>query len=456
MAADALYMQLALAQARHASAAGEVPVGAVLVHQGEIIGTGHNAPIVGHDPTAHAEIRALRAAAQKLGNYRLEDCELYVTLEPCPMCAGAMLHARLKRVVYGATDPKTGAAGSVVNLFTQPQLNHHTQIEGGVLAEECSALLHEFFRERREVQKLVSQPVREDAVRTPEAAFAALLPPEVLSNYVSDLPSLGGLRMHYLDSGPHDAPITWLALHGHPGWSQQFAALLPHLRAAGHRVVTPDLMGYGRSDKPKKDAAHSLAFHRQVLREWVERLDLQRVVLLGQDWGSVLALHLPPAAPQRYLGLVGVDAAWPGAALPSRWQAWQERCVRKADGDLAEQRLDTGHPLEESERLMFEVPFVDRGHRAALRAFPRLLGEAFDAADSERSALQRYWREAWTGPVLLLARTEAALVDSAALQAQLRGCAAPGRGGECEGADAARHLAELVLRYFSAQAKQVP
>lgn len=146
---DEHFMQLAVAQAALAAQAGEVPVGAVVVCNGEVIATGRNAPIEGHDPTAHAEIIALRAAAQALGNYRLPDCELYVTLEPCAMCSGAMLHARLKRVVFGASDPKTGAAGSVINLFDQPQLNHQTELRGGVLADEAAVLLKDFFSQRR-------------------------------------------------------------------------------------------------------------------------------------------------------------------------------------------------------------------------------------------------------------------------------------------------------------------
>lgn len=149
---DSDFMQLALQQAQHAWDLGEVPVGAVLVKDGVVIATGYNQPIGRHDPTAHAEIMALRAAADKLGNYRLPGCELYVTLEPCVMCAGAMLHARLKRVVFGASDPKTGACGSVVNLFEQAQLNHQTAIEGGVLADECGAFLKRFFSERRRAQ----------------------------------------------------------------------------------------------------------------------------------------------------------------------------------------------------------------------------------------------------------------------------------------------------------------
>ena len=143
------FMQLALEQAQHAWRLGEVPVGAVVVKDGVVIATGFNQPIGSHDPTAHAEIVALRAAADKLGNYRLPGCELYVTLEPCVMCSGAMMHARLARVVYGAQDPKTGACGSVLDLFAQEQLNHHTEVVGGVLADQASTMLKAFFAERR-------------------------------------------------------------------------------------------------------------------------------------------------------------------------------------------------------------------------------------------------------------------------------------------------------------------
>ena len=146
---DSDFMQLALAQAQHAWRLGEVPVGAVVVKDGELVAVGYNQPIGRHDPTAHAEIVALRAAAEKLGNYRLPGCELFVTLEPCAMCSGAMMHARLARVVYGAADPKTGACGSVLNLFEQEKLNHHTELVGGILADEASAMLRGFFAERR-------------------------------------------------------------------------------------------------------------------------------------------------------------------------------------------------------------------------------------------------------------------------------------------------------------------
>jgi tRNA(adenine34) deaminase len=153
LSADETWMGLALLEARKAWAQGEVPVGAVVVKDGEVVATGYNQPIGRHDPTAHAEIMALRAAAEKLGNYRLPGCELYVTLEPCAMCSGAMMHARLARVVYAAGDPKTGVCGSVLDLFALEQLNHHTAVVGGVLAIEAGAMLKGFFAERRAARR---------------------------------------------------------------------------------------------------------------------------------------------------------------------------------------------------------------------------------------------------------------------------------------------------------------
>jgi tRNA(adenine34) deaminase len=146
---DLRFMRAALELAGRARADGEVPVGAVVVRDGTIVGRGWNHPIGAHDPTAHAEIGALRDAARALGNYRLPGCDLYVTLEPCAMCAGAIQHARIRRVVWGAADPKTGACGSVVDLFAEPRLNHHASPVGGLLADECGTALQAFFAERR-------------------------------------------------------------------------------------------------------------------------------------------------------------------------------------------------------------------------------------------------------------------------------------------------------------------
>ncbi len=328
-------MQLALVQAREAGAAGEVPVGAVVVKDGMVLATGRNAPIAAQDPTAHAEIVALRAAAKALGNYRLDGCELFVTLEPCAMCAGAMLHGRLSRVVFGARDPKTGAAGSVLNLFEQAQLNHQTTLAGGVLEPDCSALLQTFFQGKREAVRVQASPLREDALRTPEARFASLADYPWAAHYISDLPALAGLRLHYLDEAGSAAPtLTWLCLHDRAMWSYQYRLLMPQWLGRGDRVVAPDLIGFGKSDKPKKESAHSLRWHRQVLAELVERLDLQHVVLVGSEWS------------------IGFDLA---TAAPQRFEAVQPVMSEPEDADAA----------------AYLAPFPDNGHRAALRAFSR-------------------------------------------------------------------------------------
>jgi tRNA(adenine34) deaminase len=327
---DSDAMQLALAQARLAAAAGEVPVGAVILKDGVVIATGRNAPIDGHDPTAHAEIKALRAAAQVLGNYRLDGCELFVTLEPCTMCSGAMLHARLQRVVFGAPDPKTGAAGSVLDVFAQPRLNHQTQVQAGVRAEECAALLQDFFQHRRASQRQARYVLREDALRTPEARFAGLADFPWGPHYTSDLPALDGLRLAYVDEGPRDAAQTYVCLHGTTGWGHQYRQMVPPLLAAGHRVLVPDLLGYGRSDKPKKPQLHSLDWHGRILREWLQQLDLRRVVLVAQA-DDMLAQALLAALPTVFSGMLVLQAA----------------AVHAAD----------------------DAPFPDAGHRAAQRAF---------------------------------------------------------------------------------------
>jgi len=146
---DDEYMQIALELAQQAAEAGEVPVGALVVKDGEIVGRGYNAPISCNDPSAHAEIQALRDAGHRLGNYRLVGCTLYVTLEPCAMCAGAIQHARIARLVYGARDPKTGACGSVVDLMQEARLNHHAVVDGGIMAGACGGMLSTFFAARR-------------------------------------------------------------------------------------------------------------------------------------------------------------------------------------------------------------------------------------------------------------------------------------------------------------------
>lgn len=335
-------MRAALAEARLAMAAGEVPVGAVVVKDGKVIATGRNAPLDGHDPTAHAEIVALRAAAKALGNYRLEGCTLYVTLEPCAMCSGAMLHARVGTVVYGAAEPKTGAAGSIVNLFAEPRLNHQTQVVRDVLADESRALLQKFFSQRRSQQRqaaLQDHPLPDTALRTPDSAFEGLADYPWTPNYISDLPALTGLRLHYLDEGEGPG-LTIFCLHSPGGWSYEFRQWIPVWLAAGHRVVAPDLIGFGKSDKPKKESAHSLAFHHDVLGQLIEQLDLRNIVLLASDRSKEL-----------------------GTALKTNWP---ERFANSPPGNLvleafSRQQDPPTHPA-------YSAPFPDRGHSAALRA----------------------------------------------------------------------------------------
>lgn len=425
---DARWMHLALQAAHEAAARGEVPVGAVVVKDGRCIAAAGNACVGAHDPSAHAEIAALRQAARALGNYRLQGCTLYVTLEPCAMCAGAMLHARLARVVFGAADPKTGAAGSLLNLFAQPALNHQTQVTGGVLAGECAAALHGFFRPRR----INAAPLRQDALRTPPARFAHLPDDPWPRHAESGLPALGGLRLSYMDEGPRDAPITWLCLHGAPAWSHLWRHMAAQWLAAGCRVIAPDLIGFGRSDKPKKESAHTLAWHRQILIEWVRQLDVRRVALALHGTAGAAGLALPAAEPQRYAALLAINTGFAPAAQAS------------GAGQGAPARLPLSR-LPADEQAACEAPFPDSGHRAALRALPRL------ADGGHEPGLRAFWQNRWQGTSLLICGTPDAFYGPAAmhaLQAAVRGAPPPlplPGAGHFSCATAGREIAQLAL-----------
>lgn len=335
MTQDSTFMRMALAQAEAAKAAGEIPVGAVVVKNGQVIGVGRNTPIASHDPSAHAEIVAMRAAAQQLGNYRLEGCELYVTLEPCAMCAGAMLHARIQRVIYGAADSKTGAAGSVLDLFAIQQLNHHTQVSAGVLSDECSGTLRTFFQERRQEREAHAQPLMDDALRTPKAAFASIQDYPFASKFFSNTEDLCGWRMHYLDEGPAESACTVLCLHDLPGWSYHYRHLISALSARGLRVIAPDLIGFGMSDKPKKIAAHTLQLHLRSLQSLLMHLAPSKVLVLAEGQGVHLA------------------NAWMGSEATQILEVFQVPSCPDAVAD--------------------GYPYPDQGHQAALRASPGLL-----------------------------------------------------------------------------------
>jgi tRNA(adenine34) deaminase len=340
MRTDEEFMAIALAQSRMASEADEVPVGAVVVKNGVVIGVGRNAPIAGHDPTAHAEILAIRSASMTLGNYRLEDCEIFVTLEPCAMCAGAILHARFRRLVFGAADPKTGASGSVVNLFKSKLLNHQTAVSSGVLASQCSEVLSEFFQKKRLARHTQHDLLREDALRTPSERFLNLPDYPWRPRYTNELKGLLGLRLHYLDEGSSSGKNAFFCIHGYRAWSYAYRKVLPLWCAADFRVVAPDLIGFGKSDKPKRETVHTADFHRCYLIELMKRLSLTHVILVCPDDQDTLGLVVAMKEAGLYAGLLVVDDYVPD--------------------DLS------------AEFSAYAAPFPDNGHRAALRAFSNI------------------------------------------------------------------------------------
>jgi tRNA(adenine34) deaminase len=440
---DNSFMELALQEAQVAAFNGEVPVGAVVVKDGKVVAVGRNSPIEDHDPTAHAEIVALRAAAQALGNYRLDGCELFVTLEPCAMCAGAMLHARLKRVVFGAADAKTGAAGSVTNLFGNIALNHQTKIEGGVLEAESTSMLQRFFQDKREMQKQeakLKHPLRIDALRTPDAAFEDLPGYPWPPHYVSNLPSLSGLRMHYLDEGEANNEIdafsqtTYLCLHGNPAWSYLYRKMIPTFLESGARVVAPDLIGFGKSDKPKKDAFHTFTWHREVLIELIERLDLQNIVLVVQDWGGLLGLTLPHefhGKSNRIKGLLVMNTVLATGDVPltAGFEEWRAMCKQYPEFKI-DRLFARGNPqMSAAECSAYMAPFPDGGYRAATRAFPPMVpdDEDADGADISRKA-RDFWQHKWDGQTLMAIGAQdpvLGLEAMRALQKQIKNCPEP-------------------------------
>lgn len=335
MMSDEHWMLLALDQAHEAAAAGEVPVGAVLVKNGVLIATGRNTPLHSHDPSGHAEINAMRSGATALGNYRLEGCELFVTLEPCAMCAGAMLHARLARVVYGARDPKTGAAGSVVDLFSLQQLNHRTRVTGDVLFDACARVLRTFFHQRRQQARKASRPLRDDALRTPEERFSQLPHQGLQSAWSTGGPIQRGWQMHWIDTSANGKGVPVVCLHGPGQWGYFFRHLM---EIKGVRWIAPDLIGFGRSDKPKREAVHDWEWHRDVLLEWLHSLQI----------GPVLLTYAESAAP--LIDLLRVNSS--GLIGQHVFELPDERTGR--------------------ESAAWRAPFPDHGHEAALRALGRV------------------------------------------------------------------------------------
>ena len=237
--------------------------------------------------------------------------------------------------------------------------------------------------------------------------------------------------MHYLDEGPRDAPLTYLCLHGNPAWSYLYRKMIPVFLQAGARVVAPDLIGFGKSDKLKKDSAHTFSWHRQVLLEFIEQLDLKRVVLVVQDWGGLLGLTLPMDQASRYPGLLVMNTALAtgDAPLSPGFLAWRAMCAKNPDFDVA-RLFARGNPhMSEAECAAYNAPFPDRGYRAALRVFAGMVPEFEDSDGAAVSRLAReFWRERWSGKTLMAIGIQDPVLGlpvMSALRQDIRNCPDP-------------------------------
>ncbi|NBW49132.1 MAG: tRNA-specific adenosine deaminase [Betaproteobacteria bacterium] len=369
-------MSLALEQAIEAELAGEVPVGAVVVMEGQVIARGRNKTIEWNDPSAHAEVVALKEAAKVCGTHRLSGLQLFVTLEPCAMCSGAIFHGRIKRVVFGAADPKTGCAGSVLNLFAVDKLNHHAEVSGGVLSNECSEVLIRFFERTRAKKMASSTPLREDALRTSESCFMGLLSSRLPSHF-----HVGreGFRLHYRDVQSETTRKTVLCLHEFPYWSEQFVSLASKFESSEWRIICPDLVGCGLSDKPKKAVWHSDEAHARVLCDLFSHLNVipQFIIALGASaniasalvqiskWTATKLVHLAPFVDE----VASLDSA---KACSVKVKA---RPSQKCDLSLLAD-------LSPTQQRVVIAPFPDAGHAAVLKgmshsSFTRKNNDAF-------------------------------------------------------------------------------
>jgi tRNA(adenine34) deaminase len=268
-------------------------------------------------------------------------------------------------------------------------------------------------------------------VRTADECFDALPGYAWQARYTTALPALSGLRLHYLDEGPLDAPVTWLCLHGNPAWSYLYRHMIPVFLAAGHRVLAPDMPGFGRSDKPIDVGQHRFSWHRQVLMEFVEAMDLQRVNLVVQDWGGLLGLTLPMAAPARYTGLLVMNTylATAEAPLPEGFLNWRAMCRDKPDFAIS-RLFSRGNPhLTAAECAAYDAPFPSMTYRAATQAFPELVPghPAADGVSASREAAV-FWRERWQGRSMMAIGAQDPVFTPAAmerLRQQIRGCPRP-------------------------------
>jgi pimeloyl-ACP methyl ester carboxylesterase len=243
-----------------------------------------------------------------------------------------------------------------------------------------------------------------EILRTPDERFANLSGYAWPANYVSDLPSSPNIRVHYLDEGPRNAEVVWLCLHGQPTWSYLYRKMLPIFIAAGHRVVAPDLIGFGRSDKPINDSVYTFDFHRHMLLELVERLDLKNVRLVVQDWGGLLGLTLPIASPDRYKALLVMNTALATGDIPlgDGFIAWRAYARTQHDLNIAALMQRSTPTLSAIEAAAYAAPFPDARFKAGVRRFPELVPDHIDANGAAISrAARTWWRESWSGKSMM-------------------------------------------------------
>jgi pimeloyl-ACP methyl ester carboxylesterase len=270
-----------------------------------------------------------------------------------------------------------------------------------------------------------------DALRTPDDCFADLPEFGFAPHYVDTLPGYAGLRVHYLDEGPADSAVTWLCLHGQPTWSYLYRKMIPVFRAAGHRVVAPDLLGFGRSDKPVAESVYSFEFHRGMLQALVEHLDLRDVRLVCQDWGGLLGLTLPPAMPGRFSDLLVMNTALATGDIPlgEGFLAWRAYARSQPDLDIAALMQRSTPVLGPEEARAYAAPFPDARYKAGVRRFPELVPDHPDAEGAARSREARsWWNTQWQGRTLMAIGMRDPVLGPPAmryLRQQIRGCPDP-------------------------------
>lgn len=267
-------------------------------------------------------------------------------------------------------------------------------------------------------------------LRTDDSRFAGLPDYPFEPHYAEDLPGYAGLRVHYLDEGPRDADHTFMCLHGQPAWSYLYRKMIPVFAAAGHRVIAPDLLGFGRSDKPTDERVYTFGFHRNLLIALIERLDLRRITLVCQDWGGILGLTIPPAMPGRFARLLVMNTTIPvGEPVSEGFERWRAFNRSRPDLDIAALMLRSQPDMREAEAAAYAAPFPDARYKAGVRRFPELVMTdpgMEGVAEAQRAV--RFWRDEWSGPVFMAVGMQDPVLGPdvmARLRAGIRGCPPP-------------------------------